>query len=54
MARELILGEVWLYTFQSADMRRPVVILTRQDVMELLHTVVVAPVTSTIYGAPLE
>lgn len=54
MARELIRGEVWLYSLRSPDKRRPVVILTRQDVIGLLHTVMVAPVTSTIYGAPSE
>ena len=33
---------------------RPVVVLTRQEVIGLLHTVMVAPVTSTIRGAPSE
>ena len=28
--------------------------LTRQEVIELLHTVMVAPITSTIRGAPSE
>jgi len=29
-------------------------VLSRQDVIELLHTVIVAPVTSTIRGVPGE
>jgi len=29
-------------------------VLSRQDVIGLLHTVMVAPITSTIYGAPSE
>jgi mRNA interferase MazF len=31
-----------------------VVVLTRQEVIGLLHTVMVAPVTSTVRGAPSE
>ena len=47
-------GEVWHYEFRSPDKTRPVVILTRQEAIDLLHTVMVAPVTSTIRGAPSE
>lgn len=47
-------GEIWLYTFKPPDKRRPVLILTRQEVIGLLRTVMVAPVTSTIRGAPSE
>ena len=47
-------GDVWLYTFRKPDKRRPVVVLTRPEVIGLLHTVTVAPVTSTIHGAPSE
>ena len=54
MARRLNRGEVWLYTFKEPDTRRPVVILSRQEVIDLLRTVMVAPVTSTIHGAPGE
>jgi mRNA interferase MazF len=45
---------VWLYTFRKPDKRRPVVVLTRPEVIGLLHTVTVAPITSTIHGAPSE
>jgi len=47
-------GEIWQYTFKPPDKRRPVVILTRQSVLPLLRTAVVAPVTSTIRGLPNE
>lgn len=54
MAGRVNRGEVWLYTFKKPDKRRPVVVLTRPEVIGLLHTVTVAPVTSTIHGAPSE
>ena len=47
-------GEIWLYTFKPPDKRRPVLVLTRQDVIPLLSTVMVAPITSNIRGAPGE
>ena len=54
MAREVNRGEIWTYAFKAPDKRRPVLVLTRQEVIGLLHTVMVAPITSTIYGAPSE
>ena len=47
-------GEIWLYTFRPPDKRRPVFVLSRPDVIPLLFTVMVAPITSTIRGAPSE
>jgi mRNA interferase MazF len=47
-------GEIWLYDFKRPDKRRPVLVLTRQEVIGLLHTVMVAPITSTVRGAPSE
>ena len=47
-------GEIWQYRFKSPDKRRPVLILTRQEVLPLLNTAMVAPVTSTIRGLPSE
>jgi mRNA interferase MazF len=47
-------GEIWLFTFKPPDKRRPVVVLTRQEVIPLLSTVMVAPITSAIRGAPSE
>lgn len=54
MARRVNRGDLWLYEFTGRDKRRPVVVLSRNDVIDLLHTVTVAPVTSTIRGAPSE
>ena len=54
MARVICHSEIWSCTFKSPDKRRPIVVLCRQDVIGLLHTVMVAPITSTIYGAPSE
>jgi mRNA interferase MazF len=54
VARELNRGEIWRYRFAAPDKRRPVLILSRQEVIALLHTVMVAPITSTIRGVPSE
>jgi mRNA interferase MazF len=54
MAERIKRGEIWFYKFKNPDKKRPVLVLTRQEVIELLHTVMVAPITSTIYGAPSE
>ena len=54
MARDVARGEIWQYAFTRPDKRRPVLVLSRQDVIGLLHTVMVAPITSTIRGAPSE
>ena len=54
MAREVNRGEIWLYQLSNPDKRRPVLVLTRQEVIPLLSTVMVAPVTSTVRGAPSE
>jgi mRNA interferase MazF len=54
VAGSLNRGEIWMYSFKPPNKRRPVVVLTRQEVIPLLHTVMVAPVTSTIHGAPGE
>ena len=54
MAKRLSRGQVWMYTFRRPDKRRPVVVLSRPEVIGLLRTVMVAPVTSTIHGAPSE
>ena len=43
-----------MYAFKEPDKLRPVVILSRQSVIPLLRTVLVAPITSTIHGVPSE
>lgn len=52
--RELRRGQLWMYDFERPDKRRPVLVLSRDGVIPLLRTVMVAPVTSTIRGAPGE
>ncbi len=47
-------GEIWQYRFKAPGKRRPVLVLTRQEVIGLLQTVMVAPITSTVRGAPSE
>lgn len=54
MAQRVNRGEIWLYTFKPPDKRRPVLVLTRQDAIKVLSTVIVAPITSAIRGAPSE
>ncbi len=47
-------GEVRWYKFKHPDKKRPVVILTRNSVLEYLGEVTVAPITSTIRDIPSE
>jgi mRNA interferase MazF len=54
VAERIKRGEIWFYRFKHPDKTRPVLVLSRQEVIELLHTVMVAPITSTIHAAPSE
>jgi mRNA interferase MazF len=54
MATDLKRGSIWMYEFKKPDKLRPVLILSRQDVIGLIDTVIVAPITTTIYGIPSE
>jgi len=45
-------AEVWWA--QAGDKRRPVLVVTRSDVVGLLDSIVVAPVTRTVRGIPTE
>jgi mRNA interferase MazF len=47
-------GEIRWYKFSPPDKRRPVLILTRNAILEYLGEVMVAPVTSTIRDIPSE
>jgi mRNA interferase MazF len=47
-------GEIWQFAFPRPDKRRPVLVLTRQDMIGRLSTVTVAPITKTIRGVPSE
>ena len=47
-------GEVRWYSFPRPDKKRPVVILTRDSIIEYLNEVTVAPVTTTVREIPSE
>jgi mRNA interferase MazF len=47
-------GEVRWYRFARPDKKRPVVILTRDSVLEYLGETTVAPITRTLRGIPSE
>jgi mRNA interferase MazF len=47
-------GEVRWYRFSAPDKKRPVLILTRDSVLEYLGEVTVAPITSTVRDIPSE
>jgi mRNA interferase MazF len=47
-------GEIRWYKFKSPDKNRPVLILTRNSILEYLGEVTVAPITSTIRDIPSE
>ncbi len=47
-------GEIRWYKFAYPDKKRPVLILTRNSVLEYLGEVTVAPITSTVRDIPSE
>jgi len=47
-------GEIRWYTFRRPDKRRPVLILTRNEVIGRLNEIIVVPVTRTIRGLTTE
>lgn len=47
-------GEIRRYKFKTPDKKRPVVILTRNSILEYLGEVTVAPITTTIRNIPSE
>ena len=47
-------GEIRWYTFRLPDKRRPVLILTRNDVLDRLNEIIVVPATRTIRGLTTE
>lgn len=47
-------GEIRWYTFRLPDERRPVLILTRNTVIERLNEIIVAPATRTLRGLTTE
>ncbi len=47
-------GEIRWYKFVKPDKKRPVLILSRDSVLEYLGEITVAPITSTIRSIPSE
>ena len=47
-------GEIRWYKFAPPDKKRPVVILTRDSVLEYLGEVTIAPITGTVRDIPSE
>ena len=47
-------GEIRWYKFKPPDKKRPIVILTRNSILDYLGQVTVAPITSTIRDIPSE
>ena len=47
-------GEIRWYKFLPPDTKRPVLILTRDSVLEYLREVTVAPITTTVRNIPSE
>jgi len=47
-------GEIRWYKFLPPDKRRPVLILTRDSVLEYLREVTIAPITTTVRNIPSE
>ena len=54
MAGRVNRGEIWLFHFSAPDKRRPVLVLTRSQIIPFVSAVMVAPITSAIRGAPSE
>jgi len=47
-------GDICWYKFVRPDKKRPVLILTRDSVLEYLNEVTIAPITSTVRNIPSE
>jgi mRNA interferase MazF len=47
-------GEIRWYKFKAPDKKRPILILTRNSILEYLGEVTIAPITSTVRDIPSE
>ena len=54
VAERVARGEVRMFRFAPPDKQRPVVVLTRDSILDRLARVTVAPVTSTVRGVASE
>ncbi len=54
MAQDVGRGQIWMLDLPRPDRRRPVLVLSRQALVEVLPTVTVAAITRTLRGSPTE
>jgi mRNA interferase MazF len=54
MAERVARGDIRLFRFAPPDKQRPVVVLTRDSIVDRLARVTVAPVSSTVRGVASE
>ena len=47
-------GEIRWYKFSAPDKKRPILVLTRDSILEYLGEVTVAPITTTVRNIPSE
>ena len=47
-------GEIRWYTFRPPDKRRPVLLLARQEITDVLNEIIVVPATRTVRGIATE
>jgi len=47
-------GEIRWYKFKKPDKMRPVLILTRDSIIEFLNEITIAPITTTVRDIPSE
>lgn len=43
-----------MYTFGAPDKRRPVIVISRQILLDVLQTATIVPITRTLHGSPTE
>jgi len=43
-----------MYTFGATDKRRPVIVISRQILLDVLQTATIVPITTTLHGSPTE
>ena len=48
------LGEIRWYKFRAPDKKRPILVLSRDSILEYLGEVTVAPITTTVRDIPSE
>jgi mRNA interferase MazF len=54
VAPELSRGQIWQFRFAASDKRRPVLIISRNALLQHLHTATVVAITSTLRDSPTE